>query len=141
MVEPGTYFDVPLASQHGEVGAELDGLLSQLKRLPMWAKIDHIEICFGDANLVKEMNRESSGDSAPGFWIMEQDARSDVPKNTLSQHRRVLYHELRAPDGKRVTCRPDAAAILSLPHPRRGDAELTSLAIHFEIDRSTGLMP
>jgi hypothetical protein len=77
---------------------------------------------------------EQAGLPAPG-WIMEQDLRPGAPADVMPQHRRMLYHEFPAADGA-VTCRPDAAATLSIPHPSGDAAKATTLALHFEIDRS-----
>jgi hypothetical protein len=78
---------------------------------------------------------EHTGLPAPR-WIMEQDLRPDAPADAMPQHRRMLYHEFHAEDGAVVTCRPDAAASLSIPHPSGDAAKMSTLAIHFEIDRS-----
>ena len=72
----------------------------------------------------------------PLRWIMEADSRPDAPKNLMPQHRRLLYHELRTPGGILVTCRPDAAMLLSIPYPSGDEAKVTSLAVHVELDRS-----
>lgn len=73
----------------------------------------------------------------PLRWIMEQDSRPDAPKKLMPQHRRMLHHEHRDGNGKLVTCRPDAAAVLQVPHPSGDSDKAADLAIHFEIDRST----
>ena len=72
----------------------------------------------------------------PLRWIMEADTRPDVPKNLMPQHHRWLYHEFNTAGRPPVTCRPDAAVALQIPHPSGDDAKATSLAIHLEIDRS-----
>jgi len=73
----------------------------------------------------------------PPSWIHEQDYRSDVPRDVQPLKRRVLYHEFRDENAALITCRPDAAATLRIPHPSGDDSQATSLAIHFEIDRSS----
>jgi hypothetical protein len=78
---------------------------------------------------------EGAGLSA-ARWIMEQDIRPDAPQGAMPQCRRMLSHELHAEDGAVVTCRPDAAATLAIPHPSGESAKASTLAIHFEIDRS-----
>ena len=69
-------------------------------------------------------------------WIHEQDLWLAAPKSAMPQHRRLLSHEFRDDAGTVITCRPDAAALLQIPHPSGEDDKATSLAIHFEIDRS-----
>jgi hypothetical protein len=69
-------------------------------------------------------------------WILEQDLRPDAPRDAMPQHRRVLCHAFER-DGTVVTCRPDAAAVLDIPHPSGDPQQATALAIHFEIDRSS----
>ena len=54
----------------------------------------------------------------------------------MPQHRRVLYHEFRDQSGL-ITCQPDAAALLTIPHPSGEEAKGSTLGIFFEIDRST----
>ncbi len=73
----------------------------------------------------------ASGLTAPQ-WVMEQDTRSDVPKNLSPNRRRWLYHEFKTDNGT-ITCQPDAAMRLALPHPTLGS---TTLAAFFEIDLS-----
>ena len=72
----------------------------------------------------------------PLSWVMEQDIRADAPKDAMPQHRRMLYHEFADERGGIVTCRPDAAAVMRIPHPSGDEAKVSTLAIHFEIDRS-----
>lgn len=70
----------------------------------------------------------------PPYWIFEQDLRTDAVPG-MPQHRRVLYHEFRRAAAM-LTCQPDAAAVLRIPHPTGDQANASTLAIHFEIDRS-----
>jgi hypothetical protein len=70
-------------------------------------------------------------------WIMEQDRRDDVQRDTPPSQRRVLYHEFTAA-GKKFTCQPDAACLLQIPRNLdRLDTDTTPLVAYFEIDRST----
>lgn len=71
----------------------------------------------------------------PPQWIMEQDMLGGALKELMPQQRRVLFHEFRQ-ENSLLTCRPDAAALLKLPHPSGNAADATTLAVHFEIDRS-----
>lgn len=72
---------------------------------------------------------------APPAWIFEQDLRPDARRLPIHR-RRQLYHEFPR-DGRVVTCRPDAAALLTVPRPGGDEGGASTLAVHFEIDRST----
>lgn len=72
----------------------------------------------------------------PLRFIMEQDTRPGVPAKSMPHHRRMLYHEYRSDGGVPVYCRPDAAALIRIPHPSGDEAMATNLAVHLEIDRS-----
>lgn len=68
-------------------------------------------------------------------WIMEQDVLPDAAKDLMPQYRRLLFHEFRK-ENRVLTARPDAAALFTLPHPSGRASDATTLAVHFEIDRS-----
>lgn len=88
------------------------------------------------ASVRAAFDRAARGQLPPPSWILEQDLNPDAPKHAMPQHRRLLYHEF-TEDGATVTCRPDAAALLTIPHPSGEASRATALAIHFEIDRSS----
>jgi len=70
-------------------------------------------------------------------WIMEQDRRPDAKPDEPPSRQRFLYHAF--PDGNRsMTCQPDAACRMSIPHDAaRTDSKMIDLVAFFEIDRST----
>lgn len=69
-------------------------------------------------------------------WIMEEDLCPHRPHDRMPNTRRILYHEFRTETGKSFTCQPDSAAVMTIPHPSGIEAQASSLAIYFEIDRS-----
>lgn len=86
--------------------------------------------------LAFETAARDAGLACPTF-LMEQDVRSDAPKDAMPRQRLVLSHEFRDENGLVITCRPDAAAVLTIPHPTGDPTRATTLAMHLEIDRST----
>jgi hypothetical protein len=96
----------------------------------------HHRLAVVQARLAIDDGCRSLGLAAPE-WIMEQDRRDDVQRDTPLSRQRVLYHEFAAKD-KTFTCQPDAASLLQIPRDLdRPNAGMTPLLAFLEVDRST----
>lgn len=74
----------------------------------------------------------------PPQWIAEYDTRPGVGLKATLPERFVLCQSYPTPDGRKVTCWPDAAALLSIPGQQAGAPPVWHpLVLLFEVDRST----
>lgn len=68
----------------------------------------------------------------PANWIVEEDMRPDVAKDAPPNRRRWLYHEFATAQGT-ITCQPDAAVRVGIPHPSGGTTQIVGF---LEVDLS-----
>jgi hypothetical protein len=96
----------------------------------------HHRLAIVRVRIAFEIAAERAGLSPPTF-VIEQDVRPDAPGEAMPQQRSRLHQKFESPEGRVIICRPDASAVLRIPHPSGDGGLATDLAILVEADRST----
>lgn len=96
----------------------------------------HHRLAIVRVRIAFEIAAQREGLSPPRF-VTEQDVQPDAPEDAMPQQRSRLYQKFQSPEGRIIICRPDATAVIRIPHPSGDDQLATDLATFVEADRST----